>query len=114
MQGETKTLFSLDNAAAVTCATMNPEFNPGWSARKGGRSPYSGFKIRSMRRSEMFASTEREMARKSNAKPRYCPWKLPPESTSPVSENTSGLSVALFSSMAALFRTLSRHSRTGP
>src|SRR5436309_3512271 len=39
---------------------MNPEFKPGWSARNGGRSPYSGLSRRSMRPCLMDALVERD------------------------------------------------------
>ncbi len=42
------------------------------------------------------------------------PWKLPPDTMSPVSANTIGLSVALLSSTSSVSRTNRNASRTAP
>ncbi len=53
-----------------------------------------------MRRSLIAPSSATAIASKSAAMATGSPWKLPPESSSPVSAKTIGLSVAAFSSMA--------------
>src|SRR5258708_10097308 len=47
--GTAKALFSLVRAAAVTCAIMNPEFNPGSGVRNAGSMLVNGFVICSIR-----------------------------------------------------------------
>ena len=59
----------------------------------------SGFTSRSTRRSAIACSVVSVMASRSSAWATGCPWKFPPEITSPLS-NTSGLSVEAFSSTA--------------
>src|SRR5712675_14570 len=49
--GVASALFSLAKAAAVTCAIMKPEFNPGSGVKKAGNRLVSGLVICSMRRS---------------------------------------------------------------
>ena len=79
---------------------MNPEFSPPSSVRNGGRpSLMVGLTIRSIRRSAMPASSARAIVAVSSAMATGSPWKLPLDSTSPASANTSGLSVAAFTSI---------------
>ncbi len=58
-----------------------------------------------MRRSEMAPRSARAMARKSIACATICPWKLPPLLICPLSGKTSGLSVALLTSISSTRRT---------
>ena len=81
---------------------MNPELRPCRGARNGGRPDSEGFTSCSTRRSEMAARCEAATARTSSASATGWPWKLPPETISPVSGNTSGLSVAAFTSRASV------------
>jgi hypothetical protein len=93
-------LFSEASAAAVTWAIMKPLFRPGLSTRKGGR-PESVLSIsKAMRRSDSAPISASARARVSAAKATGSAWKLPPESTSPVSGKTSGLSVTALASMS--------------
>ena len=102
--GEANTLFSDTSAAAVYCAIIMPELSPPCSVRNGGSPESCGFTMRSVRRSEMLASSERAIPRKSMAMATGSPWKLPPLSTSPSSGNSSGLSVAEFISVSTTAR----------
>ena len=88
--------------AAVICTIMKPDESPGSSVRKAGRPcDRSGLTSRSTRRSAMACRVVSVMARKSSACATGCPWKLPPEITSP-SAKTSGLSVDALSSTATV------------
>ncbi len=51
LAGWASTLFSDTSAAAVTWASMKPEWSPGSWARNAGSSDRSGLSNRSMRRS---------------------------------------------------------------
>ncbi len=73
LAGWASTLFSETSAAAVYCAIMKPEFNPPSLTRKAGRPLSLGFTRRSMRRSEMLASSATAMPRKSMASATGCP-----------------------------------------
>ena len=81
-------------------AIMRPDWRPPSRARNAGRSESVGLTSRSMRRSLIAPSSATAIASMSAAMATGSPWKLPPESSSPVSANTIGLSVAAFSSMA--------------
>ena len=79
---------------------MKPELRPPSCVRNGGSpSLIVGLTIRSIRRSEMPASSASAIFSVSSAMATGSPWKLPLESTSPRSANTSGLSVAALISM---------------
>ena len=99
LAGWARPLFSEARAAAVTCAIMRPDWSPPSRVRKAGRPESAGFTRRSMRRSLIAPSSATAMARKSAAMATGSPWKFPPESISPVSANTMGLSVAALSSI---------------
>jgi hypothetical protein len=105
LAGCTRTLFSFTRLAAVTWAIMKPEFSPGFGVRKAGRAERAGSMSCSTRRSEMLASSATAMARRSRARARGWPWKFPPESMSPSSAKTRGLSVALLISTSSTRRT---------
>jgi len=66
------------------------------------------------RRSAIEAISAIATARKSAASAIGAPWKLPPESTSSSSGNTSGLSVAAFISIASRASTSASTSRAAP
>ncbi|MDT4851106.1 hypothetical protein FQZ97_852760 [compost metagenome] len=107
-------LFSEASAAAVTWAIMKPLLRPGLSTRKGGR-PESVLSISSaMRRSEMAPISAMASASVSAAKATGSAWKLPPESTSLVSVNTSGLSVTALASSSRVRAALPMRSRQAP
>jgi len=99
-------LFSLTNAAAVTCGIMNPEFSPAPAARNGGKPSLSaGFTSLSIRRSLMPARALNAIARKSSANASGSPWKFPPQITSPSAffasvMKTNGLSTAELASVS--------------
>ena len=85
---------------------MNPELRPPSGARKAGSpSDKDGFTSRSVRRSEMLASSETAIASASRAKASGWPWKLPFETISPESTRTRGLSVPALSSTATVSST---------
>ena len=67
LAGCASTLFSDTREAAVYCAIIRPEFNPPLDVRKRGKPLSEPFTNRSMRRSEIFASSDNAMARKSIA-----------------------------------------------
>ena len=69
-------------------------------ARKGGSPESDGFTSCSTRRSEMVARWEAAMASTSSARDTGWPWKFPPETMSPASAKTRGLSVAALTSRA--------------
>ena len=102
--GWQRILFSDTSAALVTWTIMKPELSPWRRARNGGSPESDGFTSCSTRRSEMVASWEAAMARTSSAKDTGWPWKLPPETMSPTSANTRGLSVAAFTSRESTAR----------
>ena len=113
LAGWASDLFSAASAAAVTCATMNPEFTPPCSTRNGGR-PESELSMSSaMRRSESAPISAIAIASASAASATGSAWKLPPERISSVSKNTRGLSVTAFASISntrAACRIWSRHA----
>ena len=93
-------LFSATRAAAVTCAIMKPEFSaavlrPGRPAVRSS----SGSTSIAVRRSEMLPISATASASVSAANATGSAWKLPPDSTSPCSTNSSGLSVTALASM---------------
>lgn len=65
--GWLSTRFSATRAAAVQWAIMKPELRPPSATRKAGRPDSDGLHSRSMRRSEMHASSDVAIARKSSA-----------------------------------------------
>ena len=73
----------------------------------------TGVKKRSVRRSDMLATSATRIARKSRAWPTGAPWKLPLDSTRP-SSSTTGLSTADASSREAIRRVWSSVSRAAP
>ena len=77
--------FSATSAAAVTCAIMKPEFTPLSGARKAGRPLIFGSTSSATRRSAIEPISAHASARMSAAKATGSAWKLPPDSTSPVS-----------------------------
>src|SRR6266542_1845118 len=87
-------LFDSDTSdAAVYWRSMNPEFMPGRSTRNAGRPLFvAGSSSRYSRRSEIEANPTVAAARASSDTATGWPWKLPPESTSPDSGKTIGLS----------------------
>ena len=83
--------------------------------RKGVRPQLSALlTMRSMRRSEMEASSAQAMPRKSKGRAMGSPWKLPPEITAPSSQKSRGLSVTAFSSISTRLRINASASRTAP
>ena len=98
--------ISFTHAAAEYCAIIRPESTPGSVARYGlwpanWSKPDTTQKVR---RSEMPATCEHAIARRSSAIASGMPWKLPPDSTRP-SGSTIGLSIAAASSHSATRRT---------
>ena len=85
-------MFSLASAAAVTCAIMNPELIPLSRTRNAGRRLKDASIKRAVRRSDMEPISAIATASASAASATGSAWKLPPESSSPVSAKTSGLS----------------------
>ena len=67
-----------------------------------------------MRRSLMLPSSAMAMASRSAASATGAPWKLPPESISPLSAKTMGLSVAALISMETVRVANASASRTVP
>ena len=107
-------LFSEASAAAVTCAIMKPEFTPEAAVRKGGRPLMEASISSAMRRSESAPISAMASARWSAANATGSAWKLPPESDSPVSGNTSGLSVTPLASVSNVCAALRITSRQAP
>src|SRR5438067_11125917 len=114
LAGAASRRFSATSAAAVYWATIIPELTPGSSARNGGRPcERCGSSRRSTRRSAIDPISAAAIARKSAAKASGSPWKLPLDSTSPLSR-TIGLSMVDDSSTSAMRRAKSRVSRAAP
>ena len=103
--GKERRRFSVTSAAAVYCATMNPEFMPGSGERNGGRPLVCPLVIRSMRASLTSASSATAMVAVSSAIATGWPWKLPPLTMRCSSANTSGLSVTALISISSTRRT---------
>ena len=101
--------------AAEYWTIMYPLLSPASVVRKGV-SPLerAAFTMRSMRRSEMLASSAQAMPRKSKGRAMGSPWKLPPEMTASSYRNMRGLSVTAFSSISTRERMKSSASRTAP
>ena len=113
LAGVASTRQSATSAAAAIWGVMNPDSTPGSRARKAGSpAERSGFTMRSMRRSAMPARVASAIPRTSSANAIGWPWKLPPESTT--RSNTSGLSVAAFSSTATSRSANAMPSPTAP
>ena len=102
--GDASILFSDTSAAAVYWAIIMPELSPPCSVKNGGNPDSCGLTILSVRRSDMEASSDVAMPRKSMAMATGSPWKLPPEITSSSSGKTRGLSVAEFISRSTTCR----------
>jgi hypothetical protein len=100
LAGWASTLFSLTRAADTYCGIMKPELRPPSTVRNAGSPSDSvGFTIRSVRRSEIEASSDTAIASASSANATGSPWKFPFETSISSSTSTSGLSVAAFSSV---------------
>ncbi len=113
--GWASTLFSEAMEAALYWTIIKPLFRPPWVVRKGVRPQLRALlTMRSMRRSEMEASSAQAMPRKSKGRAMGSPWKLPPEITAPSSQKSRGLSVTAFSSMSTRLRINASASRTAP
>ena len=113
LAGVARTRQSATSAAAEIWALMNPDSRPGFFDRNAGNpDDRSGFTTRSRRRSARPASVVRAMPSTSSARAMGWPWKLPPERTS--SPNTSGLSVAAFSSVVTSRSAKAIASPTAP
>ena len=114
LAGWQRTLLSLASAAAVTWAIMKPELSPASSTRNGGSPEKAWLVSFSMRRSAIAPSSAAPSASTSAASATGSPWKLPPETTSPSSGKTSGLSVTALSSIASRRSTSASRSRAAP
>src|SRR3989304_4773183 len=77
LAGCARILFSETSAAAVYCASINPECRPPSLVRKAGSPLRCGLTRRSMRRSAMVASAAVAMASTSSARATGRPGKLP-------------------------------------
>ena len=82
--------------------------------RNGGSSESELVSMRKMRRSLMLAISLIAMAARSSARASGSPWKLPAEMISPLSGNTSGLSVTASTSTVMTSRSQRRASRQAP
>ena len=114
LAGMARWRFSATSAAAVTCGIMKPEFRPGRGVRKAGRPDSAGSTSMAIRRSASEPISQIAMAIMSAAKATGSAWKLPPETTSPVSANTSGLSLTPFASTASVAAACRSRSRQAP
>ena len=114
LAGWARVLFSEARAAAVTWASIRPECTPPSLARNAGRPESMGLTSRSIRRSLMAPSSATAMATISAARATGAPWKFPPESSSPVSAKTMGLSVPALISISTDRRAKPSASRTAP
>ena len=85
-------LFSLANAAAVTCAIIKPELTPPLSTRNGGNLLKLLSINSAIRRSDKLPISAIASARLSLAIAIGSAWKLPAEIISPSSAKTNGLS----------------------
>ena len=113
--GWARTLFSEAMEAAAYWTIIKPLLTPPLVVRKRVRPlERAALTMRSMRRSEMLASSAQAMPRKSKGRAMGSPWKLPPEITASSSQNSRGLSVTALSSMSTLLLMNSRASRTAP
>ena len=108
-------VFSSDaTAAAVTCASMSPDCSPPLVVRNAGSPLSDGSTRRAVRRSLIVASGTSAAARKSAARASGWPWKLPPDTISPDSAKTIGLSVAALASISTTPRANRTASRVAP
>ena len=82
----------------MTCTIMKPEFSPGSGVRNGGRRDTTVSTSMAMRRSVMAPISAIATASASAASATGSAWKLPPDSSTPWSANTSGLSVTALAS----------------
>ncbi len=85
----------------MTCAIIRPDCSPPSRVRNAGSPLSVGSTSRSVRRSLIVASGTIAAASRSAAIAIGAPWKLPPETMSPLSANTIGLSVALLISTSS-------------
>ena len=106
--------FSATSAAAVTCASMKPEFTPLSGARNAGSPLIFGSTSSARRRSAIEPTSAQASARMSAAKATGSAWKFPPDSTSPVSGKISGLSVTALASMVSVAACCVIRSRHAP
>src|SRR5215469_1644740 len=106
--------FSATSAAAVTWASMKPELTPLSGVRNAGSPLIFGSTSSAMRRSVIEPISAQASARISAAKATGSAWKLPPESTSPLAANTSGLSVTAFASVLRMSACCVIRSRQAP
>ena len=106
---------SLTSEAAVYCTIMKPEFTPERSTRKAG-SPLlvEGSRSRYRRRSEIDARLTTAAENESSIWATGCPWKFPPETTSPESGRTIGLSVTDEISISDTASACASASRNAP
>ena len=114
LAGWASVLFSATNAAAVTCAIMNPELSPGFGVRNAGRPENAGSTRSAILRS---ASSRFRKSRALSYRPRKRPAphaKLPPDSASSVSAKMSGLSDTPLASMRRVAAAWRRRSRQAP
>ena len=94
---------------------MKPLFTPPSVVRKRVRPlEREALTMRSIRRSEMLASSAQAMPRKSKGRAMGSPWKLPPEMTASSSQKRRGLSVTALSSMSTRLLMYPSASRTAP
>ena len=101
-------------AACVYCAIMWPESTPGSSAKNAFNPRFlATSKKRSVRRSDMLATSAATIAKKSRTYATGAPWKFPFDATRP-SNATTGLSTAAASSQSATRRAWSIVSRKAP
>ena len=106
--------FSATSAAAVTCASMKPEFTPLSGARNAGSPLMFGSTSSARRRSAIEPTSAQASARMSAANATGSAWKFPPDSTSPVSGKISGLSVTALASMVSVAACCVIRSRHAP
>ena len=102
------------SAAAVTCAIMKPEFSPGRGVRNAGSPDSEGSTSIAMRRSASAPISHSASASLSAANATGSAWKLPPDSASPSSAKTSGLSETAFASIASVAAAWRSRSRPPP
>ena len=94
---------------------MRPEFSPGSGVRNGGRPKLSaGSTRRATRRWLIAPISATASAIMSAAKPTGSAWKLPPETISPASASTRGLSVAALASIPSVRAAMRSTSMAAP
>ena len=113
LDGCANALFSLANAAAVTCAIIKPEFTPPLLTKNGGNWDMCVSINIAIRRSDNAPISANASAILSDAIATGSAWKLPPEIMSPLSVNTSGLSDTALDSIkitSAAWRICVKHA----